>query len=623
MQHILYFEMNNLFETIRKTLKKASIIRNFNVYVIGVIGLIGHPTYWLWWTYVDPQPWEKYPVIRIIGFFTCLFLLLIDYWPKYLKKVFFKPYWFFVLVYNLPFFFIFHLLSSQASAMWLSALFPMTFLITMVITKTSLWVLNILLGGISAVILSIFLNIDLSAFTQELILFTILPVLTFAVFTAFIYSYSNANGLTNEIERREELNKKIQENKIKVLESLGGSIAHEMRNPLGSIHQSTYILKQKLKEISESKKTKRISIQKEELIEISKMLEIIDHSLIRGNMVIDMILSNIHKKEIDKSKFKICNIDHIVKTTMTEFAFSSGEKKKVFIDIQDDFLFKGDENLMVFVLFNLLKNALYYIKTYPKSVITISTRKKKIEEREVHYLYFKDTGAGVPEDKLESIFESFMTSGKKEGTGLGLPFCRRVMTAFNGTITCNSKLQEYTEFVLSFPQLSKDEIKVQKSLITEEKEEELDVKEIIKKDYNNKTILLIDDVVSNIMIGKRRLNKLGFKVKTAEYGKNALEILDKEGNDIDIILTDLQMPEIDGYMLYKLIREGFKNKEKEKFTNFNHHKTIPIIAFTGNTDNETLKKIADSKINNYIQKSFSDKELLKVLKNIQKSLKDL
>ena len=94
-----------------------------------------------------------------------------------------------------------------------------------------------------------------------------------------------------------------------------------------------------------------------------------------------------------------------------------------------------------------------------------------------NYLYFRDTGPGIPEYKLESIFESFMTSGKAEGTGLGLPFCRRVVTVFDGKIVCNSKLGEYTEFTIFFPKLSKED---------EERKEEL----IVKKDIIDMTTKL-------------------------------------------------------------------------------------------------------------------------------------
>lgn len=83
--------------------------------------------------------------------------------------------------------------------------------------------------------------------------------------------------------------------------------------------------------------------------------------------------------------------------------------------------------MKIFVIFNLLKNSLYY-----KSKIEIRTESKS----DGNYLYFKDYGPVIERDKLSLIFDSFFTSGKKDGTGLELPLCKRIMTAFDGDIVC-------------------------------------------------------------------------------------------------------------------------------------------------------------------------------------------
>ena len=98
--------------------------------------------------------------------------------------------------------------------------------------------------------------------------------------------------------------------------------------------------------------------------------------------------------------------------------------------------------MMIFVIFNLLKNAFYY-----KARIEIRTGIKP----DGNYLSFKDCGPGIEKDKLALIFENFFTSGKKDGTGLGLPFCKRIMTAFDGDIVCESEIGEWTEFEMKFP----------------------------------------------------------------------------------------------------------------------------------------------------------------------------
>jgi two-component system, CAI-1 autoinducer sensor kinase/phosphatase CqsS len=211
------------------------------------------------------------------------------------------------------------------------------------------------------------------------------------------------------------------QNKVENLKSLAGSIAHETRNPLSAIRGCCEIVKDNLNQAIE-------------------FIDLISISSNRGLSIIDMILQNIRDEEIDKSKFINLSIASVIDSAIKEYAFESNkEKALVSVDLENDFIFKGDETLMIFVLFNLLKNSLYY---KAKINIWLDGDKK--------CLYFKDNGVGIPADKLESIFDSFFTSNKKGGTGLGLPFCKRVMKAFGGDISCKSKEGEFTEFVLKF-----------------------------------------------------------------------------------------------------------------------------------------------------------------------------
>lgn len=219
---------------------------------------------------------------------------------------------------------------------------------------------------------------------------------------------------------KENLNSNF--NKIQKIKSLAGSIAHETRNPLSAIKAASEVVKSNLNEAME-------------------FIDLISISSNRGLSMVDMILQNIRDEEIDKSAFISLSIASITHSAIKEFVFESEEQKElVNFDLENDFIFKGDETLMIFVLFNLLKNSLYY---KAKINIWLDGDKK--------CLYFKDNGVGIPADKLESIFDSFFTSNKKGGTGLGLPFCKRVMKAFSGDISCKSVEGEGVEFCLKFP----------------------------------------------------------------------------------------------------------------------------------------------------------------------------
>jgi two-component system CAI-1 autoinducer sensor kinase/phosphatase CqsS len=238
-------------------------------------------------------------------------------------------------------------------------------------------------------------------------------------------------------------NKNNSIDQIKNLKSLAGSIAHETRNPLSAILGCCEIIKTNLDEAVE-------------------YLDLISTSATRGLSMIDMILQNIKDGEIDKTKFIDLSIAGVIESAIKEYAFENGEQKKLVnvtlkgdfannlkndsvggleggFNSAGDFTFRGDKTLMIFVLFNLLKNSLYY---QAKIDIWLDSDKK--------CLYFKDNGVGIAADKLGSIFDDFVTANKKGGTGLGLPFCKRVMISFGGDIFCKSVEGQGVEFCLQF-----------------------------------------------------------------------------------------------------------------------------------------------------------------------------
>jgi two-component system CAI-1 autoinducer sensor kinase/phosphatase CqsS len=219
---------------------------------------------------------------------------------------------------------------------------------------------------------------------------------------------------------------KIDKNhdKIEQVKSLAGSIAHETRNPLAGIKGCCELMRDNLNQLIE-------------------YVDLIADSSTQGLAMIDMILTNIRDGKIDKSNFTDISISGVVKKALKQFSYQNQQDRDlVSCNLNEDFIFRGDENMMIFVIYNLLKNALHY-----KIKIEIRTEVKS----DGNYLYFKDYGPGIEPDKLELIFESFFTSGKKDGTGLGLPFCRRIMRAFEGEIICKSEVEKGTEFEIKFP----------------------------------------------------------------------------------------------------------------------------------------------------------------------------
>ena len=135
---------------------------------------------------------------------------------------------------------------------------------------------------------------------------------------------------------------------------------------------------------------------------------------------------------------------------LDRFPFRTGERELVStVRIDPAIQFSGSDSLLIFVLFNLIKNALQAIQSSGKGSIHIEAQSSD----GFCVLRFTDTGPGIAPDVLPQIFEPFYsTKAHGRGAGVGLTFCRRVCEAFGGSIACESELGEHTTFILQLPE---------------------------------------------------------------------------------------------------------------------------------------------------------------------------
>ena len=155
----------------------------------------------------------------------------------------------------------------------------------------------------------------------------------------------------------------------------------------------------------------------------------------------------INEKPIKKDDFKIISALDICNEAVSEYAYKeSGYRQKVSVT-GGNFQVLADPVLFKYILYNLIGNALYYVQNMPNATIVISIlpTTRQIEVR--------DTGPGIAPENLSKLFDSFFTSDKSGGTGLGLAYCKRTMQALDGDIHCVSELGKYTSFILSFPKI--------------------------------------------------------------------------------------------------------------------------------------------------------------------------
>ena len=234
--------------------------------------------------------------------------------------------------------------------------------------------------------------------------------------------------------KQSSLKQKYLLDKMASLQALAGSIAHEMRTPLTQLDffVSSVITKSEAENAFDS--------------ELSSQANLAQLSIERSLQIIDITLRQVRNQQPDPQVFQSLSIQETVTKALAEYVFLPAERDGVYSDLRQNFEFKGDETSLIFLLFNLLKNALFYGQCRDDFRISISS---VVDERQ-NLLIFRDNGPGVSPDLQVKIFEDFFSVNNEQGTGLGLAYCKRVMHSMGGDISCISVLGEFTEFRLQF-----------------------------------------------------------------------------------------------------------------------------------------------------------------------------
>lgn len=260
--------------------------------------------------------------------------------------------------------------------------------------------------------------------------------------------------IANERGRRMR-QKLIFTEKTAALAMLSATIAHEMRTPLSGVRASIGGVDSYLPdliaayEFSHEQDGDRFPLIRKDLLETltdtgPRIRSMVD----QANHVIDLLLVNLNDQRIDSVHFTTCSMRACVEDAIEQYPFKRFEREKVHVKIDEDFEFFGVSSLLVYVLFNLLKNALYSLESAGKGVIHIDVERG--EHR--NYLIFEDSGLGIDADIVPLIFNGFFTT-RSNGTGAGLAFCRRTLRSFEGDISVSSKLGQFTRFSLEFPRV--------------------------------------------------------------------------------------------------------------------------------------------------------------------------
>lgn len=355
--------------------------------------------------------------------------------------------------------------------------------------------------------------------------------------------------------------------------ALANSIAHEMRNPLAQVQLHFEILKQHIDSQAPAQ-------------QIKQDIENGQAAIQRGRQLIDIILREVSDSSPEHEPITMTSIHKAVDQAVSQYGFENEKViERIHLPQQDDFVAKLNETLFNFVIFNLIRNAIYYFDSYPNSQIEITTQIGTYE----NILIFRDTGPGIDDAISYKIFDDFFSYQKSGGSGLGLGYCQRVMRSFGGRVECKSKLGEFTEFHLYFPMvpnapqansLRTPDFKSWQQPKPNTEQRTVDGIQPIDQPFliNNKapTVLIVDDKEVQRSLVQMYLNQLGVNNLQANNGENAVEIF--KANSIDLILMDIQMPVMNGFEASKIIKA--------------HSPQIPIIALSGESGERELEMIS-------------------------------
>lgn len=360
------------------------------------------------------------------------------------------------------------------------------------------------------------------------------------------------------------------------------NMSHEIRTPMNGIMGMTSLLE--------------FSKLTDEQIDIVKMIETSSKHLLQIiNDILDLSVMDVGKIELKPERINIFNLMNESRNLFTYLAENKGLKLEIIVDnnLPNEIIL--DKGRLMQVLSNLIGNA---IKFTEKGKIQVSVDKVEDKENKVKLMFsVKDTGIGIKEEDIPRLFNYFTqldisASKKFQGTGLGLAISKNIVKLMGGEISVESQYGKGSTFyftcLFDIASDSKESSSIQKMCIN-------------NKSYPETRILQVEDDTISQRFMNQLCNIAGWKIKIASNGLEALNILENE--DFDIILMDIQMPDMSGIELTKIIRE------KEKLTG----KHITIIAMTAYAMGGDRDICINTGMDDYISKPIEVMKLKEVI----------
>lgn len=366
------------------------------------------------------------------------------------------------------------------------------------------------------------------------------------------------------------------------------SMSHEIRTPLNGILGFTDLLLGNSSLDADSKKQ----------LEYIKMSG--DVLLVIINDILDLAKIESGQIALYVKPFDLSKLIQLIYDTFSAKIEAKGINFKISIDKKVPAMLNGDSIRVSQILFNLISNAVKFTPVKGKITLKINFDK---EDAGFYYIKVKvkDSGIGIPADKIDSIFDPFIqvsndTARKYGGTGLGLTIIKKIINIMDGHIEVKSKLNVGTKFIVNVPFAKGDSNTVSSGLFRDK-----DRSVIHANGEKRIKVLLAEDNKINQILVQKILSKFNFDCVTVENGSLAVEAV--VNDTFDIILMDIMMPIMNGYEATSMIR-NLKDKTK---------KNIPIIALTAVVTGSVASSCSSAGIDKYLSKPFEAEELYNVI----------
>ncbi|MEX2172542.1 MAG: response regulator [Pirellulales bacterium] len=394
--------------------------------------------------------------------------------------------------------------------------------------------------------------------------------------TNFISTQTN---ISDRKEREAELRRAKEESESanRAKSQFLANMSHEIRTPLNGILGFTELLRVAAAGISETERQdylQTISSSGRHLLTLIN--DILDISKIEaGHLLVENVRCSPH--QIIAEVVSVLRVPAQEKGLCLDYRWESGIPESI---MSDPFRLKQ-------LLMNLLGNAIKF--TEQGSVIVVASLDATTVSQLLR-IEVRDTGMGIPSDKLDMIFEPFAQADssvtrKHGGTGLGLAITRRIAEALGGTLVVTSELGRGSAFAATVATGDLSGI----SILEKPPQDTIgDVipQESAMSDLTGLNVLLVEDGDTNRKLLRVTLTRGGASVATAENGKIALHLATEQS--FDVILMDMQMPVMDGYTATRILRErGF---------------TKPIIALTAHAMKGDREKCQEAGCSGYLTK---------------------